>query len=143
MGLNGNLYGKILPKKLHSFLKPMVDLLAGIPSIVYGFFGLVVIVPFVREHFKGNGNTYIYRIDPSWNHENIISVSESIRAVPEHYYEALALGATHAASVFKTVVPAAKSGIMAAVILGIGRAIGETMAVMVSRQPGAYSKQYI
>ena len=114
---------RFCPKKLHSFLKPMVDLLAGIPSIVYGFFGLVVIVPFVREHFKGNGNMIL---------PTIISVSEAaIRAVPEHYYEgALALGATHERSVFKTVVPAAKSGIMAAVILGIGRAIGETMAVM-------------
>ena len=122
------------PKKLHSFLKPMIDLLAGIPSIVYGFFGLVVIVPFVREHFKGNGNSIFtasillgIMILPT-----ISSVSEAaIRAVPEHYYEgALALGATHERSVFKTVVPAAKSGIMAAVILGIGRAIGETMAVM-------------
>ena len=112
----------------------MVDLLAGIPSIVYGFFGLVVIVPFVREHFKGNGNSIFtasillgIMILPT-----IISVSEAaIRAVPEHYYEgALALGATQERSVFKTVVPAAKSGIMAAVILGIGRAIGETMAVM-------------
>ena len=125
---------RFCPKKLHSFLKPMVDLLAGIPSIVYGFFGLVVIVPFVREHFKGNGNSIFtasillgIMILPT-----IISVSEAaIRAVPEHYYEgALALGATHERSVFKTVVPAAKSGIMAAVILGIGRAIGETMAVM-------------
>ena len=125
---------RFCPKKLHSFLKPMIDLLAGIPSIVYGFFGLVVIVPFVREHFKGNGNSIFtasillgIMILPT-----IISVSEAaIRAVPEHYYEgALALGATHERSVFKTVVPAAKSGIMAAVILGIGRAIGETMAVM-------------
>ena len=131
----GILMARFCPKKLHSFLKPMVDLLAGIPSIVYGFFGLVVIVPFVREHFKGNGNSIFtasillgIMILPT-----IISVSEAaIRAVPEHYYEgALALGATHERSVFKTVVPAAKSGIMAAVILGIGRAIGETMAVMV------------
>ena len=125
---------KFCPPKLHQIMKPAVDLLAGIPSIVYGFFGLVVIVPFVREHFKGNGNSIFtasillgIMILPT-----IISVSEAaIRAVPEHYYEgALALGATHERSVFKTVVPAAKSGIMAAVILGIGRAIGETMAVI-------------
>lgn len=125
---------RFCPKRLHRILKPMVDLLAGIPSIVYGFFGLVVLVPFIREHFTGNGNSILtasilleIMILPT-----IISVSESaIRAVPEHYYEgALALGATHERSVFKTVVPAAKSGIMVAVILGIGRAIGETMAVM-------------
>ena len=114
--------------------KPVVDLLAGIPSIVYGFFGLVVIVPFVREHFKGNGNSILtasillgIMILPT-----IIGVSESaLRAVPQNYYEgALALGATHERSVFTVVLPAAKSTVMAAVILGIGRAIGETMAVM-------------
>lgn len=124
---------RFCPKRLHRILKPMVDLLAGIPSIVYGFFGLVVIVPFVREHFKGNGQSIFttsillgIMILPT-----IISVSEAaIRAVPQHYYEgALALGATHERSVFKTVVPAAKSGILAAVILGLGRALGETMAV--------------
>lgn len=122
------------PKKLHKLLKPMVDLLAGIPSIIYGFFGVVVLVPFVREHWKGNGFSIFtaslllgMMILPT-----IISVSESaIRAVPSHYYEgALALGATHERSVFRTVLPAAKSGILAAVVLGIGRAIGETMAVI-------------
>lgn len=125
---------RFCPKKLYKVLKPIVDLLAGIPSIVYGFFGLVVLVPFVREHFKGNGNSILtasillgIMILPT-----IIGVSESaIRAVEESYYEgALALGATHERSVFTVIVPAAKSGIMAAVILGIGRAIGETMAVM-------------
>ena len=98
------------------------------------FFGLVVIVPFVREHFKGNGNSILtasillgIMILPT-----IIGVSESaLRAVPQNYYEgALALGATHERSVFTVVLPAAKSTVMAAVILGIGRAIGETMAVM-------------
>ena len=125
---------RFCPAKLHSILKPVVDLLAGIPSIVYGFFGLVVIVPFVREHFKGNGNSILtasillgIMILPT-----IIGVSESaLRAVPQNYYEgALALGATHERSVFTVVLPAAKSTVMAAVILGIGRAIGETMAVM-------------
>ena len=125
---------RFCPAKLHSILKPVVDLLAGIPSIVYGFFGLVVIVPFVREHFKGNGNSILtasillgIMILPT-----IIGVSESaLRAVPQNYYEgALALGATHERSVFTVVLPAAKSTVMAAVILGIGRSIGETMAVM-------------
>lgn len=132
---------RFCPPKLHKVLKPIVDLLAGIPSIVYGFFGLVVLVPwtreFARKHFSGNtgdGNSILtasillgIMILPT-----IISVSESaIRAVPESYYEgSLALGATHERSVFLTVVPAAKSGIFAAVILGVGRAIGETMAVM-------------
>lgn len=132
---------RFCPDKLHRVLKPMVDLLAGIPSIVYGFFGLMVIVPFMQDHFPGNGKNILtasvllgIMILPT-----IISVSEAaIRAVPEHYYEgALALGATHERSVFLTVVPAAKSGIMAGVILGIGRAMGETMAVMmiVGNQP--------
>lgn len=125
---------KFCPARLHAVLKPVVDLLAGIPSIVYGFFGLVVLVPFVREHFTGNGNSILtasillgIMILPT-----IIGVSESaIRAVPENYYEgALALGATHERSVFTVVLPAAKSAVMAAVILGVGRAIGETMAVM-------------
>ncbi len=125
---------RFCPEKLYRILKPIVDLLAGIPSIVYGFFGLVVLVPFIREHFKGNGNSILtasillgIMILPT-----IIGVSESaIRAVENSYYEgALALGATHERSVFTVIVPAAKSGIMAAVVLGVGRAIGETMAVM-------------
>lgn len=125
---------RFCPQKLYKVLKPIVDLLAGIPSIVYGFFGLVVLVPFIREHFWGNGNSILtasillgVMILPT-----IIGVSESaIRAVEESYYEgALALGATHERSVFTVVMPAAKSGVMAAVVLGIGRAIGETMAVM-------------
>lgn len=125
---------RFCPAGLYRFLKPIVDLLAGIPSIVYGFFGLVVLVPFIREHFKGNGNSILtaslllgVMILPT-----IIGVSESaIRAVEESYYEgALALGATHERSVFTVIVPAAKSGVIAAVVLGVGRAIGETMAVM-------------
>lgn len=125
---------KFCHQSLHRFLKPLVDLLAGIPSIVYGFFGLVVLVPFIRAHFTGNGNSILtaslllgIMILPT-----IIGVSESaIRAVPEQYYEgALALGATHERSVFTVVLPAAKSGVFAAIVLGIGRAIGETMAVM-------------
>lgn len=125
---------RFCPKKIYKIVKPGVDLLAGIPSVVYGFFGLCVLVPWVRSTFGGNGNSILtasvllgIMILPS-----IIGVSESaIRAVPNKYYEgALALGATHERSVFLTVVPAAKSGILAGVILGIGRAIGETMAVI-------------
>lgn len=126
---------KFCPPKIHKILKPAIDLLAGIPSIVYGFFGLMVIVPIIQDVFGTGGKGILtasimlgIMILPT-----IISVSESnIRAVPDAYYEgALALGATHERSVFFTVIPAAKSGITAAVILGVGRAIGETLAVSV------------
>lgn len=125
---------RFCPENLYKVLKPAVELLAGIPSIVYGFFGLVVIVPIVREFFGGSGKGILtasillgIMILPT-----IIGVAESaIRAVPENYFEgALALGATKERSVFTAVLPAAKSGIFAGVILGIGRAIGETMAVV-------------
>lgn len=136
---------KFCPKKLYRPLKAGVELLAGIPSVIYGFFGLMVIVPFVREQFRdsfgGNGLSILtaavllgLMILPT-----IINVSEAaIRAVPDKYYQgALALGATHERSVFRTVLPAAKSGIMAGIVLGIGRAIGETMALImvVGNQP--------
>lgn len=122
------------PAWLHRYLAPAVHLMAGIPSVVYGFFGLVVLVPFVRAFFGGRGMSVLtasfllgLMILPT-----IINVSEStLRSVPKSHYEgALALGATHERSVFFTVLPAAKSGIFAAIILGVGRAIGETMAVM-------------
>lgn len=122
------------PAKLYHILKPAVELLAGIPSVVYGFFGMVVIVPIVRNLFGGNGNSIItasillgIMILPT-----IIGISESaLRAVPETYYEgSLALGASHERTVFFTILPAANSGILASVVLGIGRAIGETMAVI-------------
>ena len=125
---------KYCPKKLYKILKPATELLAGIPSVVYGFFGLVAIVPLIRTVFGGTGSSILaaslllgIMILPT-----IIGVSESaIRAVPESYYEgSLALGASHERSIFKAVLPAAKSGIMAGVVLGIGRAIGETMAVI-------------
>lgn len=129
------------PKSIYKFLRLAVDLLAGIPSVVYGFFGIVVIVPFVKETFGGRGLSILtasillgIMILPT-----IISVSESsIRAVTSSYYEgSLALGATDERSIFRVVIPAAKSGIMAAIVLGIGRAIGETMAVVmvVGNQP--------
>lgn len=122
------------PEKLYRPMKAAVNLMAGIPSVVYGFFGLVVLVPFVRETFGGRGMSVLtaslllgLMILPT-----IISVSEtSIRAVPGSYYEGgLALGASHERSVFYTILPAAKGGIFAGVVLGIGRAVGETMAVM-------------
>ncbi len=122
------------PKRLYKVVHPMVELLAGIPSIVYGFFGLVVLVPLVRQLFGGNGLSMLtasillgLMILPT-----IITVSESaLRAVPPPYLEgALALGATRERGVFFVQLPAAKSGIMAGVVLGIGRAIGETMAVI-------------
>lgn len=132
---------RFCPDKLYRFMKPAVDLLAGIPSVVYGFFGLVVIVPLMQDIFGSSGKGILtaslmlgMMILPT-----IVSVSESsIRAVPNSYYEgALALGSTHERSVFFTVLPAAKSGIMAAVVLGVGRAIGETLAVsmIVGNQP--------
>ena len=122
------------PARLYKIVKPAVELLAGIPSVVYGFFGMVVIVPLVRSNFGGNGSSIMsasillgMMILPT-----IISQSEaSIRAVPNSYYEgSLALGATHERSVFCSILPAAKSGILAGIILGVGRAIGETMAVI-------------
>ena len=122
------------PTKLYKVLKPAVELLAGIPSVVYGFFGLVVMVPLIRTTLGGRGTSMLtaslllgIMILPT-----IIGVSESaIRAVPRSYYEgSLALGATKERSVFFSVLPAAKSGVLAAVVLGIGRAIGETMAVI-------------
>lgn len=125
---------RFCPKRFYKVMKAAVNLMAGIPSVVYGFFGLVVLVPFVRDTFGGRGMSVLtasillgLMILPT-----IISVSEtSIRAVPQAYYEGgLALGASHERSVFYTVLPAAKSGIFAGVVLGMGRAVGETMAVM-------------
>lgn len=124
---------KICPKPLYRVLKPATDLLAGIPSVVYGFFGMVILVPLVRNLFGGKGSSILttslllgIMILPT-----IIGITESaLRAVPNELYEgALALGASHERSVFGVILPAAKSGVMAAVVLGVGRAIGETMAV--------------
>ena len=122
---------RFCPPKIYKYLKPAVDLLAGIPSIVYGFFGLVVIVPMMRDLFGGNGKSVLtasillgIMILPT-----LISVGESsIRAVPESYYEgALALGATPEEAMFKVMLPAAKSGVNADIILAIARSLGEAM----------------
>lgn len=121
-------------KRVSSIAKNGVQLLAGIPSVVYGFFGLVVLVPFIRSNIGGTGQSILcaslvlgVMILPT-----IITLSESaLRSVPQSYYEgALALGADHERSVMRVVLPAAVSGILASVILAIGRAIGETMAVI-------------
>lgn len=122
------------PKGLYKIIKPAINVLAGIPSVVYGFFGLMVLVPFVGDVFGGTGSSILtasillaIMILPT-----IIGMSETaINAVPESYHEgALALGATKERSIFFTVLPAAKSGILSGIVLGIGRAIGETMAVV-------------
>ena len=140
------------PKQIYKPLKAATELLAGIPSVVYGFFGLVVVVPLIREFGRtlkslglvdraGDGNSILttslilgMMILPT-----IIGTTESaMRAVPAHYYEgSLALGATKERSIFRVIIPAAKSGVIAGIVLGIGRAIGETMAVImiVGNQP--------
>jgi phosphate transport system permease protein len=118
---------RVCPKKLYGKIKPALDLLAGIPSVVYGLFGMAAIVPFFGYSMLSASVLLGIMILPT-----VIGISESaVRAVPENYYEgALALGAGHYRSVFTVILPAAKSGITAAIILGIGRAIGETMAVI-------------
>lgn len=125
---------KYCPDKLYKIVKPIINLMAGIPSIIYGFFGLVVIVPAIQNIFGTSGKGILtasillgMMVLPT-----IINTAESsIKAVPSSYFEgALALGATKERSIFKTVIPAAKSGVMSGIILGMGRAIGETMAVV-------------
>ena len=127
---------KFCPKSFVAPIRQMINLLAGIPSVIYGLFGMTVIVPFVRDYISPSGVGYgIFSaslvlgimILPT-----IVSVSlDSLNSVPKSYYEgALALGATKEQATFKILVPAAKSGILAGVVLAIGRAIGETMAVI-------------
>ena len=125
---------EIAPAWLVKVYRPAVELLAGIPSVVYGFFGLIVLVPLIAKYFGGAGNSLLaviiilaIMILPT-----IISITEtSLRTVPVSYKEgSLALGASHIQTIFRVMIPAAKSGIMAGVVLGIGRAIGETMAVI-------------
>lgn len=120
--------------KVAAFLKPGVELLAGIPSVVYGFFGLMIIVPFIRLNAPGNGLSLLAAsiLLGIMILSTVFTVAKNaLDAVPQSYYEgALALGATHERSVLRVLVPAAISGIMAGVVLGIGRAIGETMAVV-------------
>ncbi len=141
--------GKMAPKPVYQVLRPTVDLLSGIPSVVYGRVGMMVLVPFVREAFHVADGVGLFSsiivltvmVLPS-----IISVSETaLKAVPREYEEAsLALGATWNETVFKVSFPAAKSGIAASVVLGIGRAVGEAMAIMmvcgnVANMPSLFS----
>ncbi len=125
---------ELAPKRLAAVIRPAIELLAGIPSVVYGFFGLMVLVPLISKYLGGAGNSLLaviiilaVMILPT-----VISMSEaSIRAVPSALKEgSLALGASHIQTIFRVLVPAAKSGIMASIVLGTGRAIGETMAVI-------------
>lgn len=133
------------PKQIYRPLKAATELLAGIPSVVYGFFGLVVVVPIIRQMGQnlraagvvekaGDGNSILTTslILSMMILPTIIGTTESaMRAVPSHYYEgALALGATKERSIFRIIIPAAKSGVIAGIVLGIGRAVGETMAVI-------------
>ncbi|HZK22796.1 MAG TPA: phosphate ABC transporter permease subunit PstC [Atopostipes sp.] len=122
------------PPWLYKILKPAVSLMASIPSIVYGFFALQLLVPLIRDYIGGNGYSVLtamlllgIMILPT-----IVELSESsIRSVPRHYYNgSVALGATHERSIFRVILPAASSGVISSVVLGIGRAIGETMAVV-------------
>lgn len=131
---------EVAPKWISNIVRPAVELLAGIPSVVYGFFGLIVVVPFIGKAQKlvtgdnmgGNSLLATSIILGIMILPTVISISEtSIRAVPKKYKEAsLAMGATHMQTIFKVILPAAKSGIMASIVLGFGRAIGETMAVI-------------
>ncbi|MCK9349908.1 MAG: phosphate ABC transporter permease subunit PstC [Clostridiales bacterium] len=125
---------KFASVRIAKVMKQAVSLLAGIPSVVYGFYGLIVVVPLIRDIFGVSGTSMLsasiilgIMILPT-----IISISEpAFNAVPKPYYEgALALGATHERAVFRVILPAAKSGVTASVVLGVGRAIGEAMAVM-------------
>lgn len=125
---------EIAPLRVRNVLGSFIELLAGIPSVVYGFFGLIVVVPFIRDNLGGSGLSILagaiilgIMILPT-----IINISrDAILAVPEEYkINSLALGATHYQSIWRIIVPSARSGIITAVVLGMGRAIGETMAVV-------------
>ncbi|NLW21617.1 MAG: phosphate ABC transporter permease subunit PstC [Clostridiales bacterium] len=143
--LTAILMARFAPAPVVRAMKPAVALLAGIPSVVYGFFGVMLLVPLVREHIGGTGKSVLVAsvllaimILPT-----IIQTSlAAINAVPQTYYEgSLALGATHESSVFRAIVPAARPGIISGMVLGIGRAIGETMAIIMvagnnPRMPG-------
>lgn len=135
LGLSSAIFmAEIAPPRIGTVLGQLVNLLAGIPSVVYGFVGLIVIVPFIRESFGGNGMSLLagaiilgIMILPT-----IINISrDSLMAVPKDYKSSsLALGATHFQTIRRVIVPAARSGIITSVVLGMGRAIGETMAVV-------------
>lgn len=125
---------ELAPPRAAAVLRPAIQLLAGIPSVIYGFWGLTIIVPLIRNYLGGPGLSILagaiilgIMILPT-----VITISEdSLRALPRSYKEAsLSLGATHWQTIWRVMLPAARSGIVAAVVLGMGRAVGETMAVI-------------
>lgn len=135
IGLGCSIYlSEIASQRVQNILKPGIDLLAGIPSVIYGLYGMVVIVPLIRKTFGGSGFSILagsivlaIMILPT-----IINIStSSIKAVPKDYKEAsLAMGSSHWQAIINVILPSAKGGIFAGIILGLGRAIGETMAVI-------------
>mgnify|MGYP001091778695 CR=1 FL=1 len=137
VGILAGIYlARFCPVRLRKIIEPMIGLMAGVPSIVYGFFGLTTLVPLIREMFGGRGRgqcilTASLLLGIMILPTIIQLTSAAVKAVPNSYYEgSLALGATDERSVFRATVQAAKSGILASVVLAIGRAIGEAMAVM-------------
>jgi phosphate transport system permease protein len=125
---------ELIPSSVATLFRPAIQLLAAIPSVIYGFWGLIVLVPLIRNHLGGPGLSILagslvlsFMILPT-----IITISEdALRALPPSYKAgALALGATHWQTIWRVLIPAARSGIVAGVILGMGRAIGETMAMI-------------
>ncbi|MGE8035663.1 phosphate ABC transporter permease subunit PstC [Lysinibacillus sp. NPDC093692] len=126
---------EIAPKRVAKIVSPAIQLLAGIPSVLYGVFGLAIIVPFLQDNLglvRGQSLIAVILVLAIMMLPTIVTVAETaIRAVPKSYREgSLALGVSEIGTIFKVVVPAAKSGIMAAIVLGLGRALGETMAVI-------------
>jgi len=126
---------EIAPKRVAKIVSPAIQLLAGIPSVLYGVFGLAIIVPFLQDNLglaRGQSLIAVILVLAIMMLPTIVTVAETaIRAVPKSYREgSLALGVSEMGTIFKVVVPAAKSGIMAAIVLGLGRALGETMAVI-------------
>lgn len=126
---------EIAPKPIAKIVSPAIQLLAGIPSVLYGVFGLAIIVPFLQNNLglaRGQSLIAVILVLAIMMLPTIVTVAETaIRAVPKTYREgSLALGVSQIGTIFKVVVPAAKSGIMAAIVLGLGRALGETMAVI-------------
>lgn len=122
------------PVRIRNLFRPAIQLLAGIPSVVYGFWGMLFVVPLIRDYLGGPGLSILAGsiILAVMSLPTVISISEvSLLALPRQYKEgALALGMTHWQAIYSVMLPSAKSGIVAAVVLGIGRAIGETMAVI-------------
>lgn len=135
LGLSLSIFlAEIASPRISRMMSPIIELLAGLPSVVYGFFGLVIIVPFIRDHLGGPGFSIVagsiilgIMILPT-----IVNIArDAIKAVPREYKEgSLALGATHWQTISRIILPTARSGIITAVVLGMGRAIGETMAVV-------------